>query len=199
MIFPRSVQSFYDSHKEEILRLVYNSQKKPTTHAELSLIDTIDEQGRKYYEWQKDGLMPVERYGKLLEFMQFIAKGLTAKEDETLDELIEGALEKGLKNPKERSAVVIGAAIEERKRRRRLCIHTELMYNYIAVQIVREDEQPDVYDNDLQMQKVETLKQMSKDGVALTQELAEKSDKFFDEFDWYMRAFKAERAKGVPY
>jgi NAD(P)H-dependent FMN reductase len=40
---------------------------------------------------------------------------------------------------------------------------------------------------------------LSKDGVALTQELAEKSGKFFDEFEWYMRALKAERAKGVPY
>ncbi|MEO6910464.1 MAG: NAD(P)H-dependent oxidoreductase [Edaphobacter sp.] len=40
---------------------------------------------------------------------------------------------------------------------------------------------------------------LSKDGVALTQALAEKSGIFFDEFDWYMRAMKAERVKGVPY
>jgi Predicted flavoprotein len=40
---------------------------------------------------------------------------------------------------------------------------------------------------------------LSEDGVALTQELAEKSGKFFDEFEWYMRAMKAEREKGVPY
>jgi NAD(P)H-dependent FMN reductase len=40
---------------------------------------------------------------------------------------------------------------------------------------------------------------ISKDGVALTQGLAEKSGKFFDEFEWYMRAMKAERAKGLPY
>lgn len=40
---------------------------------------------------------------------------------------------------------------------------------------------------------------LSKDGVALTQALAEKTGKFFDEFEWYMRAMKAERAKGVPY
>jgi hypothetical protein len=33
----------------------------------------------------------------------------------------------------------------------------------------------------------------------LTQVLAERSGKFFDEFDWYMRAMKAEREKGVPY
>jgi len=42
-------------------------------------------------------------------------------------------------------------------------------------------------------------KSLSADGVALTQELAEKSGKFFDEFDWYVRAMKAERDKGVPY
>lgn len=40
---------------------------------------------------------------------------------------------------------------------------------------------------------------LSAEGVALTQELAEKSGKFYDEFDWYMKAFKAGRATGVPY
>jgi NAD(P)H-dependent FMN reductase len=40
---------------------------------------------------------------------------------------------------------------------------------------------------------------LSAEGVALTQDLAEKSGKFFDEFNWYMRAMKAEREKGVPY
>jgi NAD(P)H-dependent FMN reductase len=40
---------------------------------------------------------------------------------------------------------------------------------------------------------------LSKDGVALTQALAEKSGMFFDEFEWYMRAMKREREKGVPY
>lgn len=36
---------------------------------------------------------------------------------------------------------------------------------------------------------------LSEDGLALTQDLAEKSEKFFDEFDWYMRALRAERSK----
>jgi NAD(P)H-dependent FMN reductase len=37
---------------------------------------------------------------------------------------------------------------------------------------------------------------LSKDGIALTQELAEESGTFFNEFEWYMRAMKAERATG---
>ena len=40
---------------------------------------------------------------------------------------------------------------------------------------------------------------LSGEGAALTQQLAEKTAKFFDEFEWYMRAMKAERQKGVPY
>jgi hypothetical protein len=40
---------------------------------------------------------------------------------------------------------------------------------------------------------------LSADGVALTQDLAEKSGKFFDEFDWYVKTMKAGRENGVPY
>ena len=40
---------------------------------------------------------------------------------------------------------------------------------------------------------------LTEDGVALTQQLAERTGRFFAEFEWYMRAFQAERAKGVPY
>lgn len=42
-------------------------------------------------------------------------------------------------------------------------------------------------------------KALSAEGVALTQDLAENSGKFFDEFEWYMKAMKAGRESGVPY
>ena len=42
-------------------------------------------------------------------------------------------------------------------------------------------------------------KSLSADGAALTQDLAEKSDKFFNEFDWYVKTMKAGREKGMPY
>jgi NAD(P)H-dependent FMN reductase len=40
---------------------------------------------------------------------------------------------------------------------------------------------------------------LTKDGVALTQQLAERTGRFFAEFEWYMRALKAERMKGTAY
>ena len=39
---------------------------------------------------------------------------------------------------------------------------------------------------------------LSEDGTSLTRDVS-RSGKFFDEFEWYMRAFKVEREKGVPY
>ena len=39
---------------------------------------------------------------------------------------------------------------------------------------------------------------LSADGVALTASLAERSGKFFDEFDWYMQALKLGREKQDP-
>lgn len=39
---------------------------------------------------------------------------------------------------------------------------------------------------------------LSSDGVALTQDLAEKTGKFFDEFDWYMMALNAGRMQQDP-
>jgi NAD(P)H-dependent FMN reductase len=39
---------------------------------------------------------------------------------------------------------------------------------------------------------------LSTEGVALTQQLAEKSGKFFDEFEWYMQALKLGREKNDP-
>lgn len=39
---------------------------------------------------------------------------------------------------------------------------------------------------------------LSADGIALTQDMAERSGKFFDEFEWYMSALKAGREKNDP-
>jgi NAD(P)H-dependent FMN reductase len=50
------------------------------------------------------------------------------------------------------------------------------------------------------LQPIPTIGQaISQDGRPLTQALAERTGKFFDEFDWYMRALKAEREKGTAY
>lgn len=40
---------------------------------------------------------------------------------------------------------------------------------------------------------------LSEKGVPLTQAMAERSGRFFDEFEWYMQALSVQRSRGVPY
>jgi NAD(P)H-dependent FMN reductase len=50
------------------------------------------------------------------------------------------------------------------------------------------------------LQPIPTIaKTLSPEGVAQEPKFDERAGKFFDEFEWYVRAMKAEREKGVPY
>ena len=50
------------------------------------------------------------------------------------------------------------------------------------------------------IQSIPTIaRSLSPDGTQLTADWAKRSDKFFAEFEWYIRAMKVERNNGVPY
>ena len=118
-------------------------------------IDTI---GKGYYRFGKDFSLPVDRLGKLYAFTELLFKGLSPSEDEAIDRAINNALEAGLGNPKVKSAAKIGSLLIEREKRRNIVIHPELIYNILAVQLVREDEEPSIYANAIQMEKVAQFK-----------------------------------------
>lgn len=164
MIIAQSLESLFKKHKDELTRLYLKDSYKPVTHANLEYFFTdSSDKLLKWYRYPKNMAMPVDRLGMLLKFTQYLAKGLSPEEDESLDQIIEDAIENGLKNPKAKSAAIISTVLTEKKKRRKLCFHTELFYNYLAVQLVREDENPLEYDNEIQMQKVEQLKKEKPD------------------------------------
>lgn len=161
MIIARNLQSVFDAHKDELYRLFNQDRNKPITHSNLEYFTDID--GKRWYRFPKAMAMPVDRLGMMLKFNQYLAKGLSPEEDEALDQIIEDAIENGIKNPKSKSSAVIASVLIEKKKRRKLCFHTELFYNYLAVQLVREDENPLVFDNAVQLEKVEQLKNHKQD------------------------------------
>lgn len=162
MIFrKRTPAELWELHREEFLKILA-SERKPLTHASLSYA-FIDTAGKKYYRFPKDVALPGERFGQLNRYMAFMAKGLSAEEDIELDTAIEKLLEAGI-GKSQKNVSAIGAILQERRKRRGMCIHTELMYNFIAVQLVREDENPESFDNDTQRQKVDMFQSMTKEG-----------------------------------
>jgi len=153
----KTVKQLWEQHRDEFIRL-YSSELIQKIGAKNLEYRYTDLNNVAYFGFPKDMAMSVERLGKLYYFSELLFKGLSAEEDEKIDQMINEALEMGLSNPKEKSAAKIGSLLIERDKRRKLVFHSEIIYNLLAVQWVREDEDPGVFSNEIQMQKVDQFK-----------------------------------------
>ena len=167
IIHTGNLKSFYQKHQAEIIKIQSELCSVPA-HASLepfgwedengTFIRYIDSEGHTYSRFGKKMGLPVDRLGNKLKFFEYLSKGLSPAEDEQMDKIIGDAIENGLKNPKHKSAAIIGTVLTEKERRRSLSFHVELFYNILAVQVVRDDEDPYTYTNAIQLQKVEAFK-----------------------------------------
>ena len=153
MIIAKNIAEVWKKHRLELLAIHQSETVRKIGAKDLEHRYT-DLNGVNYSGFTSDMSLPVDRLGRLYGFMEVLMKGMTVQEDEAIDKAIIDALESGLKNPKEKAAAKIGALIMEREKRRKMVIHTEILYNLLAVQWIREDEDPAVYNNEIQMQKV---------------------------------------------
>lgn len=130
-------------------------------HSKLEVCFT-DSLGIKYYKFPEAMSLPVERFGKLQEFMMWMSAGLTSAELDTLLDEADKAIMNGLTTGKNASKV--GFIITQIRERKNMVIHTELLYNFLAVQVIREDEKPEFFNNQIHLEKIEQFKLETKDG-----------------------------------
>jgi hypothetical protein len=156
MILAPSLKHVWDKHKDELLALHRAESRKPITHAMLEECYT-DLNGKRYYRYTKAMGLSVDRLGQLSLFYQYLGKGLSPDEDSAIDEGISNAIEDGVRDPKKKVMVRIAALIEERNRRKQMCFHTELFYNILCVQWIREDENPLTFDETIHREKVDQM------------------------------------------
>lgn len=119
-----------------------------------------DLDGNGYYKFPKDLEMPLVRTAKVQEFLTWLVKGTSKEEYLKILDVAEECLVDGLKNSK--NTARLGFLITELKERTKLVNHAELFYNIIAAQIIRADESPTEFNNEIHMQKVEAFKMMDK-------------------------------------
>lgn len=163
MILSKSVKDFYLKHKDEIEQLRFKEHQKPVLASSLEEVNFLDSVGRRFYRFPKSMAMPIDRLGQLKMYTQYLSKGLSAEEDDAIDNAIEKCLQDGLSNPKSGAAARIGALIMERKKRKQFTFHTQLFYNILAVQWVREDEKPLEFDQAIHFEKVQEFMKAEKD------------------------------------
>ena len=129
-------------------------QNKPTSHSAMVYAFT-DQKGRKYYRFPKDMALPLDRYGQMLKYLSYLSARLTPEQMDSIIDTALGIIQEGI--GKDKNAAKVAALLYELRDRERLIVPAQLVYDIIAVQYVREDELPGVYDNDIHMDKVRTF------------------------------------------
>lgn len=138
-------------HKQ-LKEFYLSEQNTPVTLKELSYAFSTS---KKYYRFPSNMAMPTSRYGKLQEYLMYMSARLTA---ENIDLLINKGIEiieKGIEN--DNGASKVAAILYQLGDRNDKIIPHQLIYNYLAVLYVREDEDPKIFNNEIHMQKVDDL------------------------------------------
>lgn len=130
-------------------------------HSKLELCFT-DCNGKKYYKFPESMSLPIERFGKLQEFMMWMSASLTGQELELLIDEAEKALMTAMTDKK--GFAKIGYVLTMIKERKTMCVHTELLYNFLSVQVIREDEKPEFFNNAIHLEKIDQFKKETADG-----------------------------------
>lgn len=147
--------------KKELIDYYVREQVKPPSFNDMEF-RFIDSNGARYYGFGKNMTMPAMRFGKMQEYIMWMSAGLTGSELDSLLDVADKAVLDGLVIPKNAAKIsVVSSTIRERKG---MVLHHELIVNFIAVQLVREDESITDFDNEIHMAKVD---QMLKDAKHL--------------------------------
>lgn len=156
MIITSSIESLYANPKYKTKLRLLMALDKPPSHLQLEYGFT-DSNGIKYNKFPKGTDIPVERMGKINEYQMWLSAGLTHTELEKFLAEIEDAIGDGLKNNM-KNAARIGACVYKIRERKNMVVHTELFYNYVAVQLIREDEDPAIFNESIHQEKVAQFK-----------------------------------------
>lgn len=139
------------------MKLLTLFRKKPQAPIKDSLIFAFkDLDGRSYYKFQDETKLPIERMAMVQKFMIEMTRGMSSKELDNLLGIAEKHIHSGLKDP--RNASKVAGVIHEIRLRETMISHVDLCYSYLAACYIREDEEPTIYNQQAQIEKIEAFK-----------------------------------------
>lgn len=153
-----NLESLYKKRKTDLNKLFALDQHLKTDIGSLEYCMT-DLMGKKYYSFPENLALPLERLGKVEEFKIWMSSGLHTESLELICSNMEKILSEGIKDGK--GTAMIGLFIAELRERKNMAIPVELFYNYLAVQLIREDENIDVFNNQIHLEKIIALKEVN--------------------------------------
>lgn len=121
-----------------------------------------DSNGKIYYGFPESLPLPLERWGKMKDFLMYMNIGISLDEYTALIDVAEKNWLSFIKTGKNASKV--GYIFQELRNRSRMIFHTELLYNFLAVQLIREDEDVAIFNNEIHNEKVNQFKKECANG-----------------------------------
>jgi hypothetical protein len=120
----------------------------------------VDLDGKVYYRFTGSStIIPLERMGKMQDFLTMMSAGLDEKELTALIDVANGELALALAG-KKADVVKIGAVLNQIKERQQMIVHDQLLWQFMAVQFVREDEPAAKFVQKIHDEKVEALQKI---------------------------------------
>lgn len=120
----------------------------------------VDLNGKVYYRFTGSStIIPLERMGKMQDFIVMMSTGLNNEELNSLIDIANNELALALAG-KKADVVKIGAVLNQIKERQQLILHDQLLWQFMAVQLVREDEPAAQFVQKIHDEKVEALQQL---------------------------------------
>lgn len=140
--------------RKGLLKHYLKEQNKPTGFQDLQYAFT-DQEGRKYYRFTDQLSLPVQRFNQMQEYQMWMSARLTADNLHTLVdkalEIVSNGVAQGNNSAK------VSAILYQIRERQDKIVPAQVLLNILAVQYVREDEDPLVFDGDIQNQKVQAF------------------------------------------
>lgn len=137
-------------------------KKQPSTpKPKDQLVFAFKTGGKNYYQFTEGMAIPLSRLSQIQEFSIIISRGLTNAQIDLLTDRMDELLTDGL--TKNRNAAKIGALVNEIRNRKNTVVLPELYLNYLACYYIREDESIELYNAQIQQEKVDAFRVAAND------------------------------------
>lgn len=161
MIFRKKkpdLKQIWMDHREELLKLY--AAEVPQGDKLTMEKALVDLDGKVYYRFTGSStIIPLERMGKMQDFLTMMSAGLDEKELTALIDVANNELALAMAG-KKADVIKIGAVLSQIKERQQMILHDQLMWQFMAVQLVREDEPAARFVQKIHDEKVEALQQL---------------------------------------
>lgn len=162
LLIGKDLKDIWEKNKKDFIQMFTDEVSQKRLNKKELEFRFLDSNGKSYFGFPDSLPLPLERWGKSRDFLMWMSNGMSSKE---FIELIEVAEKNWLNYIKTgKNASKVGYIFEELKNRGRMVIHTELLYNFLAVQLIREDEDAESFNAEIHNEKVEQFKKETANG-----------------------------------